>query len=316
LIKTHYCLVCKEAEVCSEKDCDYRELFNAHGYCYGKANEKTKKYLDQVADRGLSADDKKTDSQERRKVYTKEYNKQWNKDNEGYHQRYRLDNPEVVKKASLKYSRTEKGKQTRKKYEDKTKVEKAKYMKNYMKSYRQLQKDKKNINAENVKKYILQRQPSLTNPNSLFNPPIAQRKKKSISINPNFSSGLGIGIVPRQKTRVMISCKMCLQRITVSDSKDHFCKQCYSDHVLKSLTPEETQAKRNAELKAIIRHMSESTIKNDSEKKKQVLTVLKSEIEKIEIKLLEHIPMQERTELKKRLIELKIQRKKLRGNLT
>lgn len=142
-IKVHYCIICKNTEICQEAECDFRELMHAHGSCYGKLSKAEQVKLDQDIEKGLSADVKETERKAKRSAYMKEYIRQWKELNPKYHNNYRERNPDTMKKIRKRYTSSDKGKAVRKKYADKTKAKRSEYQKNYMKEYRAKKKAKR-----------------------------------------------------------------------------------------------------------------------------------------------------------------------------
>lgn len=129
-VVTHYCFICEQSEVCQEERCNFIDLLSAHGDCYGKLSTRAKAEHDvRVAD--ISARDKKIRQKEKRKLYTKEYNRQWNEINADYQKEYRDENYEKWKKWHDKYINSPKGKRTTKAYIENHKDEKAEYMARY-----------------------------------------------------------------------------------------------------------------------------------------------------------------------------------------
>lgn len=129
-VVTHYCFICEQSEVCQEQKCNFVDLLSAHSSCYGKLSIKARKeHEDRIAN--MSAKDKKTRQKEKRKLYTKEYNRQWNELNADYQKEYRAENPEQWNKWQQKYKNSAKGKRTTKAYIESHKDEKAEYMAQY-----------------------------------------------------------------------------------------------------------------------------------------------------------------------------------------
>lgn len=129
-VVTHYCFICKQSEVCLEQKCGFVDLLSAHSSCYGKLSNRARIEYDTRVE-NLSAKDKKTRQKEKRKLYTKEYNRQWNEINNDYQRQYRADNPKLWNKWQEKYRNSAKGKRTTKNYIETHKDEKAEYMAQY-----------------------------------------------------------------------------------------------------------------------------------------------------------------------------------------
>ena len=184
-IKVHYCIVCKKTEVCTEATCDFRELMHSHGACYGQLTKTEQEKLDQVLEKGLSADVKATERKAKRKCYMEEYRKQWKELNPKYHNTYRENNPDTMKSIRKKYTSSDKGKAVRKKYADKTKAKRSEYQKNYMKQYRAKKKEEK----ERKDRYKI-------------SPPFGIRQRHNPLASPNFGKSFNTAqLNPLKKPR-------------------------------------------------------------------------------------------------------------------
>ena len=194
-VKVHYCIVCKKTEVCQEETCDFRETMNSHGNCYGELTKSQQRELDQVVEKGLSADDKESERKAKRTCYMKEYRRQWKELNPKYHNDYRERNPDTMKTIRKKYTSSDKGKAVRKKYADKTKSKRSEYQKNYMKEYRAKKKAEKN-------KYTVS--PPFTT-SSLFSP---NRSPRSQSLNLQSTVHNNPQFNPQQMRAIMLARKV------------------------------------------------------------------------------------------------------------